>query len=83
MPIMEMFRRKRQLENPAFDPYENIVGEKMNIAVLLSIRGMEDYWIELGHITEEERHPVPEYLLEDWTRAVGVDEVNRPRDLDF
>jgi hypothetical protein len=35
-----------------------------NIETLKGVQEMEDYLIELGYMTEEERMPVPEWLTE-------------------
>lgn len=82
MQVVELFRRKKHVENNEFDPYEDVFGVKMDVESLLYMRDLEDFWIELGHITEEERYPVPDYLREEWVRVVGVDEGNRARHAD-
>jgi hypothetical protein len=41
----------------AYDP-------SFNLETLKGVQEMEDYLIELGYMTEEERMPVPEWLTE-------------------
>ena len=54
----------------------------MEVVDLIEMRDLEDYWIERGLSTEEKRYPVPEYLIDEWTCTVGVNEVNRVRSND-
>lgn len=77
MTVMELFGRKRIEKNGDYDYYEAVMGAKLDVESLLYIRELEDFWIELGHIAEDHREPVPEYLREEWIRAVGPDEINR------
>ena len=82
MQVMELFRRRSSIPEVEYDQYEAVMGSKLDVESLLHMRDLEDFWIELGHMTEEERYPVPEYLSEEWTATVGVGEANRVRSQD-
>ena len=82
VPVMGFFRRKPQTKSVEQDPYESIVGEKMDVEALLIIRELEDFWIDGRVISEEDREPVPEYLREEWIAKFGLHEELRSRDSD-
>ena len=77
MPLVELFRQKKQISEEKYDEWVYDYGVKMEVEDLLEMRDLEDYWIERGLSTEEERYPVPEYLREEWVQSFGVNEENR------
>jgi hypothetical protein len=67
--VVLMFERakpRRQESLEPFDSYFAMFGVRMTLPDLLEIRENEDYMIELEHISEEDRVPVPAYLVEEW-----------------
>ena len=82
MPLVELFRRRKQVSVEKYDEWMHDYGVKMEVADLLEMRDLEDYWIKLGQSTEENRYPVPDYLIDEWTQTFGVNEVNRVRSSD-
>lgn len=70
--MLERFKR-RTPESAPYDTYEEATGERIDVEVMRGIRSMEDRFIELGHIDEADRYPVPEYLAAEWERAEQED----------
>lgn len=77
---MGLFKRKQYIKSVERDPYESIMGEKMDVEALLIMRELEDFWIDGRVISEADREPVPDYLREEWIAMVGLYEERRNRD---
>jgi len=60
-------RSKAPNEKPYYDSYFEMFGVRMTIEDLIDIRDFEDELIEQKHITEDDRYPVPPYLVSEWT----------------
>jgi hypothetical protein len=59
-------RSKAPVEKPYHDSYFETFGVRMTLEDLIDIRELEDELIELEHITEDSRYPVPPYLVSEW-----------------
>ena len=76
-----MFERPKPARTPdePFDSYFAMFGERMTMPDLLDIRETEDYLIELEHITEENRVPIPAYLALAWEEHIQGTTSQQPR----
>lgn len=72
----ERYHHREEDEEGAkpFDRYHQLFGEVLDIETMRGIRDTEDHLIELGHLCEEDRFPVPDYLAEEWIAASDIDQ---------
>lgn len=71
---MDFFRSRQNEQEVEYDPYLETFGERLDVESLLSIRDMEDTLIDLGHLSDTDRHPVPGYLVDEWHALTGPNE---------
>lgn len=65
-------REEGEEDAKPLDRYHELFGEPLDVETMRGIRATEDHLIELGHLNEQDRFPVPDYLAEEWIAGSDV-----------